>query len=370
MDCAGQSELRAKVERLTQRAHDGTNAKVDRHTQRAHEDTATVKSLTQRAHDGTTAEARAEAGTSGAHSSIRMPGDASPSHGEASELRQSAVSGSETLRADGVTSGNSYVASNANVLRVVARFDRNGREYLADVQFRGAKPGERRLSDRGSECTSLEDAVAVSVALLLDREQQRREEAPSAALRAVPTIKISRGRVVLPTARNTSRAWFVAAKTGPVWGTTGGPSVAVALDVGVVWNKQWQLELGASHVAPKTIGYGPGEVTVSMWAAEVRGCKHWGRSFFVGVCAASTLGRLHGTGQGFDESGAANLIWSAVGGSLLVQRELGSRWSVGLEANAWRPLSGYSFRVENAGNVWNSSEIWSALAVRLGVRLL
>ncbi|HMA91663.1 MAG TPA: hypothetical protein VKP30_03210, partial [Polyangiaceae bacterium] len=297
MDCADQSELRAKVERLTQRAHedpatvnrltrrahDGTGAKVDGHTQRAHDDPATANRLTQPAHEGTTAEAPVEVGTGGEHSSIPLPGDVSPSHGKASELRQSAVSGSETLRADGATSGSPHVASNANVLRVVARFDRTRREYLADVQFSGAKPGERRLSDRGSECTSLEDAVAVSVALLLDREQQRREEAPSAALRAVPTIKISRGRVVLPTARNISRAWFVAAKTGPVWGTTDGPSVVVALDFGVIWNRQWQLELGASHVAPKTIGYGPGEVTVSIWAAEVRGCKSWGRSFFVGV---------------------------------------------------------------------------------------
>lgn len=274
--------------------------------------------------------------------------------GEAESLATETRSGTEDL---------------PHLLQVSARFDKSGDEYLADVQFSGAKPGERRLSDRGRECASLEDAVAVAIVLLLDSENQHREPAPIVVPRAVPTIKISSRRIALRPAGIQSSEWLLVIKAGPIWATGDAPSIAMALDAGLLWRKRWQFELGAVFVAPKATSYGSGEVTVSMLAVEGRGCRLWGRSFFVGICAASTLGRLHGRGRGFDEGAAANLIWSAVGGSLLVHQELGRRWWGGLEASAWRPLSGTSFRVENAGSAWNSSEIWGGLAVRLGVRL-
>lgn len=258
--------------------------------------------------------------------------------------------------------------ASSDQLRVTVLFDRIGDEYLADVRFSGAKPGERRLRDRGPDCTSLEEAVAVTIVLLLDREHQSRESAPPPRLRAVSIIKMSNGKVdPLPLVARRSE-WILGAKAGLLWGASDTTSRWLALSAGISWAQRWQLELGALTFLPNTRSYGPGAITVSMIAAELRGCRLFGDLLLFGICVVPTLGRLHGSGRGFDQDVRSNLVWAALGAAVSVRTQLNRHWFVGLEATSWWPLQDQTFSVENLGVGWNSSAIWGALAARLGVR--
>jgi hypothetical protein len=255
-----------------------------------------------------------------------------------------------------------------NSVLVTARFDKRGEEYLAELRFGGAKPGERRFRDRGSDCRSLEDAIAVAIVLLLDTEIEQRERALEVVRHSEPTISLTSGEVRVRGLTRADTEGTVAIKGGPLWGATETTAASFALELGLRLRSAWQFEVGAWALWPRTVSYGKGEVTVSLVSAEVRGCRTWGEVLLFGACVAPALGRLHGTGRGFDESASANLVWVAVGGAVTLEVPLGRRWFGGLEGAAWVPLSHQTLSVTNLGTAWNSAAIWGGLAARLGVR--
>lgn len=260
-------------------------------------------------------------------------------------------------------------APRLDALHVAVHFDRNGEEYLADVRFSGAKSGERRLRDRGLDCTSLEEAVAVTIVLLLDHEQPSRELTSPIRLHAASTIKISHGKIEPLSRPSRDPELSLAGRAGLLWGASDTTTSWLALSAGIAFAQRWQLELGAWTLLPNTQTYGEGTITVSMMAAEARGCRLWGGSLLFGICVVPTLGRLHGSGRGFEQDFTSNLLWAALGASATARLNLGRHCFVGLEATTWLPIEDQTFSVENLGVGWNASPVWGALAARLGVRL-
>lgn len=296
------------------------------------------------------------------------PVSSAPQASQASQPPASTLTASAPVSSALASQPPASAKASSDQLRVMVLFDRIGDDYLADVRFSGAKPGERRLRDRGPDCTSLEEAVAVTIVLLLDSEHQSRERTPPLRLHAVSTIKMSKGKVdPLPRVARSSE-WTLGAKGGLLWGASDTTSSWLALSAGISFAQRWQLELGALTLLPNTQSYGQGVITVSMNAAEVRGCRLFGDSLLFGICVVPTLGRLHGSGRGFDHDVRSNLLWAALGASVSARMQLNRHWFVGLEATSWWPLEDQTFSVENLGAGWNSSAIWGALAARLGVR--
>ena len=253
-----------------------------------------------------------------------------------------------------------------DAIRVVIRFDRSEDEYRAELEFQGPKPGERSLRDRSSHCEPLEDAVAVAIALLLDSEVERRERESRGVPRAVPTISIIR-REVVPKRLKTN-SFHIAGGAGVQAGFDSKLVPRFAFALGMSQREKWLFELGAEWIAPATSRIDAGEVSVSLVAGVLRACRLWGNEWQWGPCAAFGIGRLHGSGHGFDESLSSSLLWTAFSGELLVQRTLGQRWQLGVHAQAWVPLKEQRFSVQNLGTAWNSSTIWPFLGLRLGVR--
>ncbi len=253
-----------------------------------------------------------------------------------------------------------------DAIRVVIRFDRSDDEYRADLEFQGPKPGERSLRDRSSHCEILEDAVAVAIALLLDSEVERRERELREAPRAVPTISIIRSEVVPK--RSKTNSVYVAGEAGVQAGFDSKIVPRLAGALGMHKREKWLFELSAELIAPATSRIAAGEVSVSLVAGALRACRLWGDEWQWGPCAGFAVGRLHGSGRGFDESLSSSLLWTAFSGELLVQRTFADRWQLGAHAAAWVPLKEQRFSVQNLGTVWNSSAIWPFLGVRLGVR--
>jgi len=254
----------------------------------------------------------------------------------------------------------------ADAIRVVVRFDRNGEEYQANLEFEGPKPGERNLRDRSDRCEPLQDAVAVAIALLLDDELERREREAREVARAVTTISIISGAVEPKRAEPVSIGISTEAGVQVVFDTRASPGFAVA--VAVSPSPRWLFELCGLVIPPATSRFEGGEVDVSLLTGAARVCRLWGENWQWGPCAAVALGRLHGSGHGFDESLSSNLLWSAFGGELLLQRSFERRWQLGAHAGAWVPFRESRFSVQNSGTAWNSNTIWPWLALRLGVR--
>ena len=253
-----------------------------------------------------------------------------------------------------------------DAVRVVIRFDRSEDEYRADLEFQGPKPGERSLRDRSSHCEPLEDAVAVAIALLLDSEVERRERESREVARAVPTITIIRSEVVPK--QLATHSFHVAGDAGIQGGFDSRAVPRFALALGMSPSDKWLFELSAELIPPATNRFGAGEVSVSLVAGALRACRLWGNEWQWGPCAGIGIGRLHGSGHGFDESLSSSLLWTAFSGGLLVQRTFADRWQLGAQATAAVPLREQRFSVQNLGTAWNCSAIWPSFGVRLGVR--
>jgi len=256
----------------------------------------------------------------------------------------------------------------SDVIRVHVKFDRIKDEYRAELEFKGPKPGERALSDRSDHCEPLEDAAAVAVALLLDTELERRVREAHEVERVVQTIQITRHEIV-PRARAPRAAMLALGVEGGVRsGLSSSVSPGFALDVGTRAVRGWLFESSGALAPPMTARYGVGEVTVSLTSVGLRACRLWGNEWELGPCASLALGRLHGSGSGYDESFSSNLFWSAGGASMLLQRVIAGRWDIGLHAVAWAALRKQSFEIDGLGTAWRSSTFSTEWAARLGVR--
>jgi len=257
-------------------------------------------------------------------------------------------------------------AQNANVIHVAVHFDRVGGEYHAELTFLGPKPGERRLSDPGNHCEPLADAAAVAIALLLDREIERRERDVTDRLRAEPTISITRAEV--EPRRVHTNALAATVEAGVLAGFNAAVTGAVGIGFGLTPSAGWLLESNAWATVPASTSFGMGQVDVSLVAGSLGGCRLWGNVWQWGPCAGIAVGRLHGEGRGFDESFSSNLSWWALGASFLIKRPIGQNWDLGVQAAAWGLPEQRRFAVQNAGTAWNSPRIMPGLSVRLGFR--
>jgi hypothetical protein len=256
----------------------------------------------------------------------------------------------------------------ADLIRVVISFDHSNDEYQASLVFLGPKPGERNLRDRSEQCESLEDAAAVAIALLLDSEIERREREAREVQRAAATIKISDGKVEIKRRQVQTTPLYVASEAGVQGGLNSTVVPWFALDIGTSPFAGWLFESSVMAFAPTTSRFDAGEITVSLAAGALRTCRLWGNDWQWGPCGSFAMGRLRGVGRGFDESLSSNLLWTALGGSLLVRHSLGDHWEMGVHGTAWVPLREQRFTVQNLGTVWNSSAILPGIELRLGVR--
>ena len=254
-------------------------------------------------------------------------------------------------------------------IRVRVRFGRQVDDYVANLQFRGPKPGERVLRDQGPGCGALSEAVSVAVGLLLDRELQRppRHDAETPPPREPATKPARVGRKPAPPARRASE--LRGSLGGGLWwgfGDTAAPRVDGDLELRVLHT--WILDAGFIATWPAPTRFGTGDVRVSLLAGTVRGCAVFGDRWFVGPCAAVGIGRLHGVGVGYDEVGTDNVLWSAVGAGVVAEAPVWEDVFWGVSAEVWRPLSRLTFSVQNAGTAWESPPVAGSFSLRLGVQ--
>ncbi|AUX34407.1 hypothetical protein SOCE836_065800 [Sorangium cellulosum] len=207
-------------------------------------------------------------------------------------------------------------------------FLRTDATYTAVLQAGGR--ARQLSSEPGATCDELVEAVALTVAILLDSQPAPPPAPPPAAPAPVavppprPPPQAPRGDVAL--------------ELGAA-GTVGmlDPLRPAAMADVFLRRSAWSAGLGAVWLPRQDIEIAPGAVSVGLVAATARGCATLlGEldAFRLSACAVSLLGAVHGAGKGFDPDREAAAPWFAVGASALAEGPLFGTRALGWAARA------------------------------------
>jgi hypothetical protein len=190
-------------------------------------------------------------------------------------------------------------------------FAKSGGKLRARVAVSGASHGERELDDDGPDCGALAEAVAVSVALLLD-EAPTSPRAPEPRRPSKPS-KVPPSRPPLPHMMLDIAALESVGVVGPgTIGLFGGVEVRVT--------RYLTLGAGALGILDDTERFGAGNLRVDLVAVRAPACfavQAADRSVGAELCGYPALGTMIGSGEGFVENHTVTQPWFAMGASAI-----------------------------------------------------
>jgi hypothetical protein len=190
--------------------------------------------------------------------------------------------------------------------------------YSAVIRALGARTGERYLSDLGPDCRNLADALALTLAIILDNEADRASIEPEhrtgVDTRSNALLDDERKHRVTESSLELGAALGVHAGALPVAGALVSvqgrfwPSDVFALSAGGFW----ALDQTEPYEARP-----PGQLELELASAFAGACVRvtpQDAAPRVALCAEPYVGRLQGTGVGFDEDQPPQThVWLAGG---------------------------------------------------------
>jgi hypothetical protein len=268
----------------------------------------------------------------------------------------------------------------ASALRLHVALERDPAGYNAVIRALGARSGERRLTDAGPRCENLAEAVALSLAIILDAREDAREEQRSETPAAATQVAVVGGdpgferRFVERDPVRSGNALDLAAGIGL---HAGALEHAGLLFVGLgrlTLGEFLTLEAGAIVADGQSVAHpSGGELELELAAGFLGVCTRLATDrsrLALTLCAEPYLGRLRGTGSGFDQDlPARDHLWLAGGLALDADGAIAgpARWHVraaGLVAKKQR----FTVTVDGRpDSVFESSS--AALLAAAGVRL-
>lgn len=244
----------------------------------------------------------------------------------------------------------------------------------------------RQIIDKGSTCVGLSAALAVSLAVLLDTEplplevmdpEPRPDPAPApqvgdpigsgpVAESPAPSLRPLAGpgapdTSTSPVARKTTGSSpFEAPHARPFRGVLGaGPALTAGLlrpgAAGITADFELRFgrfSLGAGMLAlpSQTVVFSPGQTTLSLTLAFLRGCVGLagnGDAVRLALCVEPFGGALHAAGSGYNPNRSVTEPWIAAGVSTLFQQRIAGPLAWGLRAQFLVPLHNVSLHVDN-----------------------
>jgi hypothetical protein len=237
--------------------------------------------------------------------------------------------------------------------------------YGASVQLRGRRQGARALSDVGADCSSLADAVAVTLALFLDAEQRAPAANPAPA-----SVSVHRPPVV---AADSPQRYLVLGG-GAGFGLLARPSplAMVGLDLGL--GQRFRLGIGGAAALAQRVTDANGYTELGLAYGYARSCAlALGRMNAVALelCLALDVGALSGSGHGYDVTERKRLLWSALSGGVQALGPLAAPSFWWLSAMVVTPLTLRGFAVATSGvphDVFLVPRVGGVASFGMGVR--
>jgi len=193
--------------------------------------------------------------------------------------------------------------------------------YRAMIRAQGARSGERALSDVGPDCKNLGDALALTLAIVLDNFRDEPSIDPKSRERKPlePVAEDDPGNDSSnATSLDLSPPDFEAG-AGLGLGFVRGLEPLAFADSELWLGSQVSLSLGARLVFPNDLVLARGGARVSLVSGALRPCfmpLGTRDGHRLGVCVAGLLGPMIAEGRGFDETKSSTLLWGAISAGL------------------------------------------------------
>ncbi len=269
------------------------------------------------------------------------------------------------LRVNSVTGRNS-VRSNAEVpanltLRIQISASPTG--YAAVIVAKGARSGRRRIADIGESCDGLTEALAVTLALIVDDEYAR----PSSDAPPRPLVLVAGA----PRRHRTVRADALrsyAAVAGSV-GVLERPGIGLGL--GLMGDlSPMQIGVDGFFLPTRSFGLDEGHVDVSLLAAGMSGC--WianADPSRITLCAELHAGSLKGSATGFSKNRSERRPWIAPGLGVTGVTPLAGPIELLGRVQLMTPLRREIFSVDNVGVAHTTPPLGALLSLGLSVSI-
>lgn len=212
-----------------------------------------------------------------------------------------------------------FVPASQADLRVTLAYGQVGGEWYADVGLQtssGQPLGDRRVSSSSRDCSAIEEALALVVALMVDLPQR---EVASRAAPAAPVISTTSSEVRVPARRHEARRYEATRWMGVVAlsgvGSLGQlPKTGWGLQLAAALRSRsiWSAELGLLAFAPVTLTDGAAtEARFSSYGAQVGMCVLGLRNVRseLRLCGGPRLGFEQASGSGYATNRAAQFTW-------------------------------------------------------------
>ncbi len=260
--------------------------------------------------------------------------------------------------------------------------DTPGQSFAFEIQLYKADEGytaimlaagrSRQLEDPGPTCAGLSDALALTLAILVDAD-----EPPPAPPPPPPPAKTAAPAPTFvpppppPPAPVDGPRLLGSALVGVSTGLSGDavPAASLALDLRVVG--PFSVALGFAWMPSQDFALPPGHVEVQLLHGQVAGCLgSWrvlGRAR-LGGCLQLDIGAIRGKGVDYDTTSEVTRPWTAVGllGLLDVPVAGPFYWSSRLSAVVVTQQEG--FRIDRVGVAFDPGPVGLLVATGVGVR--
>jgi hypothetical protein len=247
------------------------------------------------------------------------------------------------------------------------RFSYRGGVYRATIQV-GAGSAARELHDRGATCASLEQATAVTLALLLDSDTHElppekrepvsppppRPSKPQPAEQSPPD----------PERRRRATSLSLAVGGAAVFGLVQ-PVVPAALAEAGIGVNRFRTSIGVLWMPEQTLDFGPGQIRETLVSGVARTCLTAvrGEDAHFDLCSGIYAGLLKVRAEHYTVNDSADKAWLA----LPLEVSLGTTASpVGVEvgASALLPLRRNDFSIDHLGVAYASWPVGMMLSFR------
>jgi hypothetical protein len=236
--------------------------------------------------------------------------------------------------------------------------------FRADI--RTASGGDSRaLRDRGSTCASLEQATALTLALLIDSDTSEPtetiEEPPPPPPPAPPPIPPP--APIAPEHSTPAIGFTLSAGGGALLGVSRDVAPVAVADLGIGVGV-FRTSLGVLWMPEQALIFGPGEVRQSLLGGAARMCLSAWRNQVLGldVCSGFYAGLLQVRASGYTRNDSVDKTWLAF--PLGVALSTSAPFGVELGASALIPLRRNDFSVDNLGVVYSSWPVGALLSLR------
>jgi hypothetical protein len=245
-------------------------------------------------------------------------------------------------------------------------FTQRGGVFRAEIRV-GAGSGVRVLRDRGATCASLEQATALTLALLLDSDSHElpteKTEPDQPELVTPPETKPAQQKPAEP-ARRGSTSMSLSLGGGGLFGVVQAAAPAALGELGIGVDR-FHTSIGVLWLPEQSLDFGPGRLDETLLSAEARTCLTAARSTELrfDLCSGIYAGLLKVRANGYTLNSSADKPWLAVPFELALAT---TSQPVGVEVgvSALVPLRRNDFSIDNLGVAYSSWPVGLLLSMR------